>query len=286
MRIAILMPGDMGHGVGQALGERGHEIISVLSGRSDHTRMLAARAGIRDTGDLKTLVQEADLVLSIVPPDRAVSQARDVAAAMEETGANAIYADCNAISPATMAAVASELPGRTVIDAGIIGLNPIKSPPTRFYVAGPDCSAMEALDCDVLKVVKIAEEIGRASALKMVYAAGTKGVWTLQTALLLSAAQHGVLDPLLDELGYSQSNQLAAMRARIPFLPADSARWVPEMEEIAKTFAEAGVTDGFHKGAADVFRVLAQTPFASETRETLDKSRTLEDALLEYVKHL
>ena len=286
MIIGILMPGDMGHGVGQALGARGHEILSALDGRSAHTRMLAERAGIRDCGDLDTLMEEAELILSIVPPDRAVGQARDVADAMARTGARPSYADCNAISPATMAEVAAQLPNTTIIDAGIVGLNPIKSPPTRFYVSGPDCAALEALDCDVMKVVKISDQIGRASALKMVYAAGTKGIWTLQTALLLTAARQGVLEPLLEELAYSQEPQLNTMRNRIPFLPADSARWVPEMEEIAATFAEAGVSDGFHKGAASIFALLARTPFAVETRETLDKSRTLELALAEYVKQL
>jgi hypothetical protein len=31
-------------------------------------------------------------------------------------------------------------------------------------------------------------------------------------------------------------------------------RWVAEMEEIAATFAAAGLPDGFHRAAADVFR--------------------------------
>ena len=56
------------------------------------------------------------------------------------------------------------------------------------------------------------------------------------------------------------------------------------MEEIAQTFADAGVTPHFHDGAADIFRVLAQTPFASETRETIDQQRTMEDALKVYAQ--
>ena len=286
--IAILMPGDMGHGVGQALIERGHRAISALAGRSDHTKGLAARAGIEDAGTIEATVKEADLILSILPPDRAVAQAEAVAEAMRATGATPAYVDCNAISPMTMAKVAAALDGTgtTVIDCGIIGLNPIKTPPTRFYVSGPDCSAIEALNSDAIKVEKIADQIGKASAMKMVYAAGTKGVWTLQTALLLTAAKQGVLEPLLEELAYSQQGPLASMRGKIPFLPADSARWVPEMQEIAAAFADPGVTSGFHDGAAEIFRVLARTPFAEETRETLDTSRTLEQALAEYVKHL
>ncbi|MEM9045326.1 MAG: DUF1932 domain-containing protein [Pseudomonadota bacterium] len=286
--IAILMPGDMGHGVGQALVQRGHRVVSPLAGRSAHTKGLAARAGIEDLGEVEDVVAAADLILSILPPDRAVPQAGSVAVAMRTVGKTPAYVDCNAISPIRAGEVASAFDGTgaIVIDCGIIGLNPIKTPPTRFFVSGADCSPAEVLDCDAITVAKVGDEIGQASALKMVYAAGTKGIWTLQTALLMTASKLGVLEPLLKELDYSQSREIAAMRARVPFLPADSARWVPEMEEIAATFASAGVASGFHDGAADVFRVLAKTPFAEETRETLDKSRTLEQALEEYIKHL
>mgnify|MGYP001800958014 CR=1 FL=1 len=286
--VGILMPGDMGHGVGQALLAQGHRVVTALEGRSQHTRQLSDRAGIEDLGSIESCVAETDIILSILPPDRAVPQAQSIAEAMKKTGKTPAYADCNAISPMTMKSVASAFDGTgaVIIDSGIIGLNPIKSPPTRFYVSGPDCAPMKALKCDAIKVEKISDEIGRASALKMVYAAGTKGIWTLQTALLLTAARQGVLEPLLEELAYSQTGPLQSMRSKIPFIPADAARWVPEMEEIAATFADAGVTSGFHDGAAEIFRVLARTPFAEETRETLDTSRTLEQALAEYVKHL
>jgi len=285
--VAILMPGDMGHGVGQALVRKGHETITALEGRSAHTRGLAEAAGIRDVGTLRDAVAEAGLILSIVPPDRAVGQARDTATAMAELGARPVYVDCNAISPMTAAEVKAALPDDApFIDCGIIGLNPIKSPPTRFMVSGPDCAAMEALDGDAIRVTRIGEAGGAASAVKMVYAAGTKGVWTLQTALLLTAARQGVLEPLLAELAYSQGANLESMRARIPFLPADARRWTAEMEEIAATFAASGTPDGFAKGAAEIFALLAKTPFAAETRQTLDASRTLEQALAEYVKHL
>jgi len=99
--VAILMPGDMGHGVGQALVRKGHETITALEGRSAHTRGLAEAAGIRDVGTLRDAVAEAGLILSIVPPDRAVGQARDTATAMAELGARPVYVDCNAISPMT-----------------------------------------------------------------------------------------------------------------------------------------------------------------------------------------
>ena len=287
-KIAILMTGDMGHGIGQVLIPRGYDVLTALDGRSAHTRGLAEVAGIRDAGSIEAAVAEADVILSILPPDKAVDQATAVATAMRATGAAPAFVDCNAISPLTMAAVAAALDGTgsTVIDCGIIGLNPVKTPPTRFYVSGPDCGPMLALANDVMTVEQIGDQIGQASALKMVYAAGTKGNQALQTALLMAASKLGVLDPLMSEMAYSQAGPLKAMQTRVPFIPADAGRWAPEMEEIAATFGSVGVTPHFHQGAAEVFRLLDKTPFASETRQTLDTSRTLEQALAEYVKHL
>jgi 3-hydroxyisobutyrate dehydrogenase-like beta-hydroxyacid dehydrogenase len=279
--IAVLMPGDMGHAVGRALGEHGHQVITCLEGRSDHSRNLAQAAGIEEAGSFNAVVRRADLILSILPPACVMDLAANVAKAMDETGATPVYADCNAVSPATVKNVAQTITaaGAPFIDCGIIGAAPGRGGEPRFYTSGADVAPLQALDGKGIKVVAVGEEVGRASALKMTYAGLTKGTWTLHTALLLAARQCGVLDELLEEFSFSQAQTLNGMRARIPRLPADSARWVGEMEEIAATFADAGVPSGFHHGAAEVFKLFAQTPFASETRQSMDSSRTLEDTL-------
>ena len=69
--VAILSPGDMGEGVGASLRGQGIDVITVLAGRSDETRMRAERCGFRGVADFDALVSEADLVLSIMPPERA-----------------------------------------------------------------------------------------------------------------------------------------------------------------------------------------------------------------------
>jgi 3-hydroxyisobutyrate dehydrogenase-like beta-hydroxyacid dehydrogenase len=287
-RIAILMPGDMGHGVGRALRQHGHDVMTCLAGRSERTQALATAAGIRDTGSLAALVGEADLILSILPPDAAVAQAGVVAAAMAETGAKPVYVDCNAVSPMTARKVAALIvaAGAPFIDCGIIGLAPGKGKPTRFHVSGPDTTPMERLDGEAISVIPMGPEIGRASALKMVYAGLTKGTMTLHTAMLLAAHQLGVYDETIAEYTDSQPAALAAMQGRTPKIPADAGRWIGEMEEIAATLASVGVTPGFHDGAAEIYRVINRTPFASETRETLDQSRTIDEAIPVYAKHL
>ncbi len=287
-RIAILMPGDMGHAVGRALREHGHEVVTCLAGRTGRSRGLAEAAGLRDLPGLEAVVREADLVLSILPPAAAVAQAEAVAGAMSATGARPVYVDCNAVSPMTAARVGEiiEGAGAPFIDCGIIGLAPGKAAATRFHVSGADTGPMERLDGKGIRVFPMGPEPGRASALKMVYAGLTKGTWTLHTALLIAAWRMGVFEETLAEYADSQPAALEAMRARVPRLPADAGRWVGEMEEIAATLAASGVTPGFHEGAAEVFALLARTPFAEETRETLDESRTLEQAVAEYARHL
>jgi len=286
--IAILSPGDMGHAVGRALRLSGHEVVTSLAGRSAHSRHLAEKGGLTDVGSLDAAVGAAEIVLAILPPEAAPKLAEAVAEAMRRIDRRPVYVDCNAIAPATMRAIAATIQaaGAPVIDVGIVGAAPGKALPTRFYASGPDTGPIEALAREDLLVKPLGPEIGRASAMKMVYAANTKGTFTLQAAVLLAAQMLGLDKELRDELQFSQKDAYAAMQRMVPRIPVDAARWLGEMQEIQKTFKAAGVTPGFHEGAAWVFSLLARTPFAAETRETFDASRTLEEALAVYAQTL
>jgi hypothetical protein len=99
-----------------------------------------------------------------------------------------------------------------------------------------------------------------ASALKMAYAAWTKGSAALLLSALASARATGVEEALraewnrsLPELG-ARSEQAANSAA------AKGWRWVGEMNEIAATFAAAGLPPGFHEAAAEMFDRAARKP--------------------------
>ena len=286
--IAILSPGDMGSGVGRDLAGRGFDVVTCLAGRGADSRAGARSAGFRELPDLDALVSEADLVLSILPPEAAPGLAREVAAAMTRRGETPPFADCNAIAPETTQAIGETIraAGASFIDGGIVGLPPGKADkPVRIYVSGPDTEIMAALDGGGVSIRPCGSEIGRASAVKMCYAAISKGTNTLHTATLIAAEALGVGELLRDELADSAAATYRHMRATVPRLPADAARWVGEMEEIARTFEAAGVTPHFHQGARDTFKLLARTPFAAETRATIDPNRTLEQSLKVYLDH-
>jgi L-threonate 2-dehydrogenase len=284
--VAVLSPGDMGEGVGASIKGQGFDVITVLAGRSDETRMRAARGGFREVADLDALVTEADLVLSIMPPERAEANAADVAAAMKRTGKTPVFADMNAIAPTTSRRIAAVMAdaGADYIDGGIIGWPPLKSEAlTKLYVSGPSAGLMDALDGNGKKIIQLGDEIGRASAVKMIYASVTKGTDSLLTAAYTAAEALGIRDVLEREW---QGDVLDRMARRVPALPADAGRWIGEMEQIAETYASVGVTPNYHKGAADMYRLLNSTPFGAESRETIDRSRTMQDSVKVYVQHL
>jgi len=281
--VAVLGTGDMGSAVGAALVRAGYRVVTDLSQRSAHSRALAARARVVDVGSLAAVVKEAELVLSIVPPASALACAADVAAALRATGARPAFADCNAVAPATVGAIAGlfEGTGAPFIDAGIVGRGPRPGGErTRFYVSGAARGALLALDVREILLIDLGEQIGAASALKMAYAALNKGTDALHAAVLLAALRLGVLEPLLAEFESSQAEALARMKARTPFLAATAARFTGEMAEIARTFAAVDVTPDFHRGAEWLYALLATTPLAAETRAALPRERALEDALV------
>ena len=69
------MPGDMGHGCASVFRRYGMRVVTCLNGRSQRTRALAEKAGLEDMSTLGEVMQTADLILSILPPECAVQQA-------------------------------------------------------------------------------------------------------------------------------------------------------------------------------------------------------------------
>lgn len=283
--IGIVGAGDMGSGVAGALVRAGFRVVADLTERSAHSRALAARAGVEDVGTLAAVLAGSELVLSIVPP----AAAREVAERVRAAGLPTPFADCNAIAPATVAALARTFDGvAPFIDVGIVGRPPAQEPGsgTRFYVSGRERERVLALDVPGIRMLDMGEPIGRASALKMVYASLNKGVDALLVAVLLAAEELDVRAELMTEIAGSQARLLERMHARVPFLAATAERFAPEMREIARTYADAGLTPQLHEGAAWVYEQLARSTLARETRATQPVERSLEAAVAAFAAAL
>jgi 3-hydroxyisobutyrate dehydrogenase-like beta-hydroxyacid dehydrogenase len=280
--VGILSPGDMGHAVGHVLGSHGVRVITCLQGRSQRTRSLANRAHIEDVSTVQALVSEADILLSILVPAQAMQAGQVIAKAISETHAELIYADCNAIAPQTTCQIGEMITGSggRFVDVGIIGSPPGKRGSTWFYASGPHAKAFEELSRFGLEVVVLGERIGQASAMKMCYAALTKGMVALFTELLTAAEILGVSRELKQRVQSSpQSIFYERMEQEVPRMPEKSRRWIGEMEEIAKTFEQVGLTPHVFSGAADIYRFVSRTDLAKRTPEDSTPRPSLADVV-------
>jgi hypothetical protein len=183
-------------------------------------------------GTLAALLEEADVVLSICPPHAAL----EVAAAC--VGFGGVYVDANAISPARAAEIAALHP--RFVDGSIIG-GPDE--PT-LYLSGAEAADIAALFTLETHVVR------DASAVKMAYAAWSKGTAALLLAIRDVAAHYGVEDEWR-----RAAPELAERLPRTETTVAKKGwRWAGEMDEIADAFGAAGQPEGFHRAAAEVYR--------------------------------
>jgi len=278
--VGVMSPGDMGSGVGGVLVRSGLRVITSLKGRSEASSTRAAEQGIVDVGSLDDVVASSDLILSILVPSEALAFAASAAESIVRTNSHVAFADCNAVSPATGVKIGKIITaaGGVFIDAGIIGGSPKTGAIPRFYASGEHAGILAELDGKGISVPVMRGAVGRASGLKMLYAALTKGTAALHASTLMAAKSLGLFDDLIHELEQSQSGTLTAM-GRVNSISAQAFRWIGEMEEIASTFEDAGVTPNIHAGAAETFQKISDSSIGRERVGTVDQDRTLEDTV-------
>jgi len=109
-----------------------------------------------------------------------------------------------------------------------------------------------------MQAVIIGENPGQSSALKMCYAAWTKGSAALLLAVRGLAEAEGVTRSLLKEWAISQPGLEDRSKGAAAGTAPKAWRFVGEMEEIAATFRQAGLPDQFHLGAAALYELLRE----------------------------
>ena len=265
MRIGVLHPGEMGASVAASLLAGSHEVAWCSAERSEHSRARAVE--LQEFSQLDDLVAWAEVLISVCPPAYALQQAQ----AVQACAFDGLYVDANAIAPATASAIA-QLMGVAYVDGGIIGPPAWQSGTTRMYLSGNNANVVAGLFTGAaLEGIAIPQAQGNeaaASALKMAYAAYTKGHSALLLATNAVAHNSGVLDVLRSEWeqslpGLSQRSEITANA-----ISPKAWRFVGEMQEISATFAGAGLPAGFHNGAAEFYARLSE--FKDQPPASLD----------------
>jgi 3-hydroxyisobutyrate dehydrogenase-like beta-hydroxyacid dehydrogenase len=255
LNVGILHPGAMGVAIAQSAVDSGCHVFWASEGRRSATRERAESAGLTDLTTLDRLCAECGVILSVCPPEFAVDVAHRVAA----TGFTGIFADLNALAPQRKIVFAREMAEQRIrfADGGIIGLPTRTRGETTVFLSGEaaddvaTCFDGGAIDARVL-----GPDAGRASALKILFAAYNKGSIALFTALYAAARHYGVLDELQGQFAH-RGLSLATIETQIVRAAPKAWRWIEEMHEISAALEAANMPGDFHQAAATVYERLA-----------------------------
>ena len=256
-KIGILHPGEMGVSLAASAIHNGHQVYWVSQDRSDKTRARAEKHNLLELHSLPELCQTCEIILSICPPHAA----EDVSKSVVGAGFKGLYLDANAISPQRAIAMDRRMQSADIqfVDGGIIGGPAWRPGETWLYLSGQ--SADKIASCfskGPLETKIIGEEIGKASALKMCYAAYSKGTTALIAAVLATAEVLGVRQELYQQWESGDPGFSEQSNGRVIRSAAKAWRFDGEMKEIESTFREAGLPPGFHHAAAEVYHRMAE----------------------------
>jgi len=265
--VGIVSPGAMGSALADALDTR---VVATLEGRSERTRTLAAQARrLELLPTLGDVVHAADVVLSVAPP----GEAEAVATAVRSAGDGLLFVDLNAVSPETVRRIGAD------VDGAISGPPPWRAGTTRIYLSGPRAAEVANLPWTRVELVVVGESIGTASAVKMCTASVYKGTTALLAHALLTARSEGVVEHVLDDLRSSFPELVDGAGAAVARATTKSARYVPEMREIAKTQAAAGLPRELFDGVAAAYEALSNRELAHTAPEDIPAGLDVEEAL-------
>jgi 3-hydroxyisobutyrate dehydrogenase-like beta-hydroxyacid dehydrogenase len=263
-KIGILHPGEMGISIAASALNSGHEVYWISQGRSDKTRTRAEKLQLIKIVSLVQFCRTCEMIISVCPPHAA----EEVAKSVMEGGFKGLYLDANAISPQHAIKIGQILEASDIqfVDGGIIGGPAWKPKETWLYLSGQ--YAQNIASCfskGPLETKIIGDEIGKASALKMCYAAYTKGTTALLSALLATAESLGVREELYEQWDMDEEGFSEQVNRRVARVTAKAWRFEGEMKEIASTFHEAGLPDGFHQAATEVYHRMASFKDSAKT---------------------
>ena len=267
--VGILHPGAMGVSIAASAKNTGYTVYWASEGRSPQTHERANKINLLDLHSVAKLCNACSVIFSVCPPHAA----EDVANEVIGHGFRGVYLDANAISPQRAIRIDQAMSdaGVDFVDGGIIGPPAWQSGRTWLYLSGKEAQSVASFfSAGPLETAVIGDSAGKASALKMCYAAYTKGSTALLSAILAVAEALDVREELVNQWSRGGSDFAEQTNRRVRGVTAKAWRFAGEMKEIASTFASAGMPREFHAAAAEVYRRIAGFKDAQEVPSLAD----------------
>jgi len=256
-RVALVGFGEAGEAFASAKGWRGETRgWDILADR----RAAMAQHGVETADNAADALDDRSFLLSLVTADAALDAARLYAHLLPE---GALWCDMNSVAPETKreAAAAIEARGGRYVDVAI--MSPVeKGLDVPLLISGPHARAaqplLEALGFTDIR--EVGDEVGRASAIKMIRSVMVKGLEALSAECAAAAEQAGVFDEVMASLDASEKN--ASWAAKVAYnrerMETHGLRRAAEMEESAKTLQGLGVEPVMTRGTVTLQRRAAK----------------------------
>jgi 3-hydroxyisobutyrate dehydrogenase-like beta-hydroxyacid dehydrogenase len=261
--VGILYPGELGAALGSLLEKNGIRVVTTLNGRSQHTVRLGRAAGLTVLDSLSDVVREADVVVSVVPPDAAATLADQYAELAALSPAGAIYVDVNSIGPKLVRSVGDRITagGRSFVDASVRGPAGNLAAGATLYLSGARAGEIATLFEDAMRVRVLGREIGRASAMKMILTGIPKGISALFVEVAALALREGMLKEMNEELARFDPGVVSAVERMLPTYPRHAGRRVAEIAELEETCRGAGQEPCMFRAVRSIFEEFAAVDF-------------------------
>ena len=258
LQVALIGFGEAGETFARAGRWNGHARgWDVLPDR----RALMADCGVEAGHDAAGALTGAHIVLSLVTADAATAAARECAALLAP---GTLWCDMNSVAPQTKreAEESVRAAGGRYVDVAVMAPVQPAALGVPLLLSGPDAGEAErllgALGFGDTRIV--GEEIGRASAIKMIRSVMVKGLEALSWECAAAAEAAGVLDEITASLDASEKHlgwaeHIAYNRER---MKTHGLRRAAEMEQSARTLEALGVEPVMTRGTVQLQRAAGE----------------------------
>src|SRR5690606_27598563 len=257
-RVALIGFGEAGETFARSEGwrgvARGWDILAERRAAMD-------ACGVGTGEDVAAALAGRAFVLSLVTADAALEAARAYAPLLPD---GALWCDMNSVAPGTKreAAAAIEAAGGRYV--GVVAMAPDdKGMAVPVVGSGPHARAAEPLLATLgfTNVRVVGDEVGRASAIKMIRSVMVKGLDALSWECAAAADAAGVFDEVMASLDASEkpftwAERIAYNRER---METHGLRRAAEMEESARTLQGLGVEPVMTRGTVELQRKAAKS---------------------------
>lgn len=282
LNIAILYPGEMGVSFGEHLIRTGFHVLTTCQDRSKETQERCERSMLQKVSGLETLIDVSDVIISLVPPKAAESVASAFINLFDQSRQKPlVYIDANAISPITSKKIGIiiENPQITYCDASIYGLSKNIGSTGKLFLSGNNAHKIYDLFRETIDTVVVSNNIGDASAIKMLIGGINKELVAQFLELSRAAERLGLLDTFLHEGRIIYPALFEILDRLLPTYPKHSNRRVEEMNELAATIKSIGEKPRFATAAGKTFSELLGDNFKKQWREAEDVKKSIRHIL-------